>query len=331
MPEAVTTVVTTPAAPNGVAKPAAPAPAPVPAAADVAAKRDADLKAREDSIAAREKKFQNELRKNAEEKSGIGAKLKERDELQRQRDEVQKERDELKAWRAEREKQERLEELNPVSAMEKRFGKDWHKRANELAVSGVAPADMQAETLMRMEERLRKELDERDEKARGAAEKSRLEARQQQERQIEAMRRELAAEASEFASKSAADYPIFETLGSPAQVGALLSQRIELASQNGAEMSYKEAADGLEADLLKITEKAVSAEKYRENLQAKFKPATVAESSGVQGAPSSTRRTLSNHLTASTSDRPPPKTEAERRQRANEAFDSVIAAKRSKS
>lgn len=311
-PRATAAPAVTPAETLAVEKPAEPV--------DPAAKREAELKAREDAFQLQQRKFRNELKKNAEEKDGLGAKLK-------RGEEAEKRATELAAKLAEREKEDRRLGLNPIAAMEKHLGKEWVKRANELAATGVPPADLIADGMQQLEERLMGSIDERERKAKAAAEEREQSAREQQEQSYQQLKQSAIAEATDFYRQSPESYPIFafRTL-SPEQVGQMLADRIEReARATGAELSFKQAADVIEAEALELMEFVAATEKGKGRLQEKTKPAVVPPSSGVQGVPGSARRTLGNHLTASTSDRLPAKTPAEKLQRARDEYERIAA------
>lgn len=268
-----------------------------------AAEREATLTAREQAIASRERKFQDELKKNATEKTGLGAKLSRLSELEQ--------------WHEKDAKEKQLAKLNPREYLKGIYGDEYYKVITDTEVNGVPPAQLIAAELQKVREEFKQELETREKKAHD-------EANVAQQRELDESRRTVTRNCTAFYEKSAAEYPVFKKLGSAAQVGAMLGQRIEREFMSGGRMlTEKEAADGLETELLVVLEEAVTADKYKARLQEKFKPAIVATSSGVQGVPSSTRRTLNNSLTASTTGKAPPRTEAERLQRAQEAFEAV--------
>lgn len=270
---------------------------------DVAAEREAALTAREQAIVAREKKFQDELKKNATEKTGLGAKLSRLNELEQSH--------------AENEKQKQLAKLNPKEYLRGIFGDDYFKIITDTEVNGVPPAQLVAAEIQKVREEFKQVLEKQKEQARADATAS-------EQRELEESRATVSRNCTSFYEKSAADYPVFKKLGNVSQVGSMLGQRIEREfMQSGRMMTEKEAADGLENELLSLLEEAVTADKYKPRLQEKLKPATVSTSSGSQGVPSSTRRTLSNNLTGSTPGKAPPRTEAERLQRANEVFEAA--------
>lgn len=271
---------------------------------DPAVERESVLKQREDAIAARERKFADELKKNATEKSGLGAKLTKLSELEKYQSEAPEREKQF------RERERQSARLNPKGYLKDLYGDDYYKVITDTEVNGVPPAQLIAAELQKVREEFKAELESREKRASDAANIA-------EQRELDASRRTVAQNCTAFCEKSAAEYPVFKKLGGPAQVGAMLGQRIEREFMStGRILTEKEAADGLEGELLSVLEEAVGADKYKERLQGKLKPATVAASSGVQGVPSSTRRTLSNNLTASTTGKAPRPSETERLQRA---------------
>lgn len=302
--------------PNGVAPktaqpPAETPPPPASAAPDAAAQREAQLAAREAAIAKREQQYKEQVAKDAKGKSTFGAKLSEHARMSQALKALGIEVADLEGAR-----------LNSPGFLGKLYGKNYQEVVNTAAINGVPPADLIADELKRVEERFESRLAERDEKARQAAQTA-------EEQEYQTAFNNMASECSGFYSEKAADYPVFKKLGSPEQVGRLLAQRIEGHIRGtGKMLSTQEAADGLEADVLGLLEEAVAHEKYKAKLQTKLQPATVQPSSGAPGVPGSSRRTLSNHLTASTPDKAPPQSAAERLERATRVFNEVHAKSR---
>lgn len=279
-------------------------PAPASAAADPLADREAKLAAREAALEKRDKVWRDEAAKNSAEKKGLGAKLSEHAEL--------------KKWKAEREAKDQMRRLNPVAAMEEDYGKDWREKLTAMSVNGVPPQDLIAAEIQKMRSEWKADLEAERAKTREQTTSAEAES-------IEETRAMVAHNASEFYGANAAEYPVFEKLGDPKRIGAILGQRIEQEFlRTGKMLTPKEAADGLDAEMFGIVETAVEHEKYKQRLQAKTKAATVTPSSGPSGAPQSTaRRTLSNDLTASTPGRAPPRSDEERTQRAIAAFNAA--------
>jgi hypothetical protein len=294
---------------NGVAPktPETPVTPPKESAPDPVAQREAQLNAREEAIKAREAKYQNELKKNASEKSGLGAKLSEHSKMAGA----------LKALGITVEDLESAR-VNSPGFLGKLYGEKYQEVVNSAAINGVPPADLIASELRRMSADFERRLEERDAKA---AEATKTASQQQ----FEQMRNETVNACADFYNKGAAEYPVFKKLGDAQRVGEMLTARIEMFAKQGKEISIKEAADGLEGDVLGLLDEAIQHEKYKGRLQSKANPATVSESSGSQGVQSSTRRTLSNNLTATTTGKAPPRSDEERFQRSMEAFNSARA------
>jgi hypothetical protein len=268
--------------------------------------REAQLKAREEALNKREKVWKDEAKKASDEKKGLGAKLKEYEEL--------------KKYKSEREARDEMRRLNPEYGLKEDFGDNYREKLTKLFVDGVPPADLIAAEFKRMRAEFKAELEA--ERAKTREQSTAAEAAE-----IEQTRAMVANDTHAFYESSAKDYPVFERIGDAQRVSQILAQRIEQEfMRTGKLLSPKEAADALEADMFGLVETAVSHEKYKSKLQDKLKPATVSLSSGAQGVPqSSQRRTLSNDLTASTSGRAPPRSEDERRERAIAVFNEVRA------
>lgn len=287
---------------NGV-KPSTPQlpaePKPVAPVPDAAAEREAQLKAREDVITKRERDFASEAKKAAQGKNGLGAKLSKLSEY---------------------EKREQLAKLNPPEYLKGIYGDGWYDTVMSTHANGVPTANLLAAELQKVREEFRQTLEQREEASRAAAKSA-------EQSEYEAARADTVANCRGFYESKTAEYPIFKKLGDAQRIGEMLTARIEAhARATGKLLSTQEAADGLESDMWGLVEEAASHDKYRGRLQEKLKPATVSPSSGASGAPqSSTRRTLSNHLTATTTGRTPPRSDAERQERAIQAFNAARA------
>lgn len=305
------------------AAPAAPAAAPQAQAEsakpDPLVERESAIKQREEQLAKKERVWAAEQKKNADEKKGLGAKLKEYEDL--------------KKWRAAKEEEERLANLNPTEFAKKRWGDNWHQKLTDAHVGGVPPADLIAAEFSKLRQEIDAKLAERDERQRATTTAA-------QQASIDESRRIVELECVDYLEASASEYPLFKRFGSPAAVAKALAQRIEqtyYATQkrdeagnvvrDGRVMTPKEAADALEADLTGIAEEAVSHDKYKSKLQEKLKPATV---NGAGAAPGGQlrrteveRRTLSNDLTASTPGKAPPLSDEDRMKRATAAFNAA--------
>lgn len=285
--------------------------------APAAPDKESTLTAREQAIEKREKTFAAELQnyKNGTGKE-LGRKLSEYEQLKKRVPELEK-------YKSDREQRDQLRKLNPVAALEEDFGKDWADKVTGLRVNGVPPTDMIAAVVQQLKAEFKADLDARDAKtaaATTAAEQS----------QVEETRAMVSANSAKWYEANAKNYPVFERLGDAARIGQILGDRIEQWFRAKNELiTEKQAADMLESELLGLVEHAVKQDKYKPKLQGETKPANVSpasgESSGVGSTgstqhPGSTRRTLDNSMTASTSDRAPPRSEEEKLQRARERF-----------
>lgn len=311
---------TSPVAPSvlNTIKPTAPAQQPAPAPA-VVESPEAKLTAREQAIEKREKAYAAELNKFKDTNRGLGAKLSEYELLK-------KEVPELRKYRSDAEQRKQLRQLNPVAALEEDFGKDWADKVTNLRVNGVPPVDLVTAAIQRLEQKFEDRLAERDEKTRN--ESTRAEAGE-----LEEARRIVATESTEWYAANAKDFPMFERLGDPARIGAILGQRREAEfRRTDKSITAQQAAELLEADMLGFVETAIASDKYRSKLHGETKSANVSDASGsVSGdgrtggtsQSGGTRRTLDNSMTASTSGRAPPRSDEERFQRATEAFNKT--------
>lgn len=283
--------------------------------------KEAALAAREAAIEKREKAFGAELNKFKDTNKGLGAKLSEYEQLK-------KEIPELRKYKVEAEQRAQLRKLNPIAALEEDFGKDWREKVTALGVNGVPPTDMIAAVVQQLKADFKAELDERDAKTREQSTRAEAE-------ELEAVRADVANGATAWYEQNAKDYSAFERLGDSKRIGAILGQRIEEEfKRTGKYIDAKTAANLLESDMVGLFETMAKHEKYRSKLQPGEKPANVSDASGsVSGdgrtgstqQPGVTRRTLDNSMTASTSGRAPPRSDAEREERAMAAFNAARA------
>lgn len=271
------------------------------------------IEEREAALAKRENAYKAEVTKFTASKGGLGAKLSEHAAFK-------KENDELKKYRAAREEEDASFTLNPEPFLKKRLGDDYYDKLMHFRINGVPPAQLLAAEVKNIETKFAKQLEERDAQAKTAQEQ----ALQAEEKEARA---DHAAGCTSFFASNVANFPLLETYGDPERIGRSLSAFIEQEFvKDGKLMTPQEACEKLEAAEYARLEKAAGAEKYRPKLQEKWKAATVTtSSSGAQGTqqPSSTRRTLGNHLTASTSAPPARRTDAEREAAATAVFNSV--------
>jgi len=281
-------------------------PKPATAAPPAADDREAKLAAREAAIEKRERVYRDELNKYKTDNKGLGAKLSRLSELEK--------------WRNEREQKDQLRKLNPIEALKEDFGENYREKLTELFVTGVPPTDMIAGVVQQMRAEFKAELEARDAKTR---EQTTL----AEQGEVEEARAMVAHKSARWFEANAKEYPVFARLGDADRVGQILGQRIEqYFKAKGQMLTEQQAADMLENEMLGFAEDAMKADKYKSKLQGETKPANVSPSSGSPSradAPGSTRRTLDNSMTASTSGRAPPRSDAERFARATEAFNAA--------
>ncbi len=304
------------AAPGAQAAPAAP---PAADPAEVTAAREA-LKAAEAKYSAKTREQITERRKWEKEKLGFGDKLKAADEYAR----LQKNA-----------------KLNPLATAQALWGEKYWDALTEAKINGGAPtADTVALSLEQMEEKIEAKYAAKDAERAKAAEVA-------QTQQVEQARRQLVAEAADFWKTGEKDYPVFKKLGDASAIANTLSQRIEAeyhrttqrdesgtVLRDGRVLTVKEAADGLEQEILALVEEAASHEKYQPKLREKLQPAkasgSVVRPSQQPSSPQQQaqpeqqpRKTLSNDLTGSTQTRSPPMTREERLARAAAAYNAI--------
>jgi hypothetical protein len=196
---------------------------------------------------------------------------------------------------AEYEKREAQAKLNPPAYLKSIYGDGWYDKLVEARISGAPPADVIADELARMEEKVEKKFADRD------AARAKAEAEAQQQGQT-AARRQLTAEASDFYEAKGAEYPILETLGNAENVAAHIAQRIEqeyhrttVRDASGAllrdanVLTSQEAADLIEKDLLAIADRAAGHDKYAGKLRERLTPAkpAVSVAGGLKVVPKS--------------------------------------------
>lgn len=218
---------------------------------------------------------------------------------------------------------------NPAEFLKSIYGDGWYDRVVEAKVSGVAPAELMAQEMEKMEQRFEAKFAAKD----AEAAKAREEATKAQEAQV---MKSFMREVSDFTNANMKDYPVFERLGSAQVVAETIAARIRSeferttkkdeageVVQQGKVLTTREAADLIENELIELAKHALTAEKYK----PKFAPAAVDPKASKAGATlAKARKTLSNGLTASTeTPKKPAVTDAERRKRAIEAFNAHAA------
>jgi len=226
----------------------------------------------------------------------------------------------------EAEKLSALAKRNPTGYLEKVYGDKYWDKLVEARVNGVAPADMMAEELEKLEAKFESRLQARDQEAKAAAER-------QQQQQVAHAKQQLLNEAANFVTQAGKDYPILSELGDSDAIARSIAQRVESEYfrtqvwqgnqlvRDGRVLTNKEAAELIEGELVKIGIAAYGTDKYKAKfqlpLQSKTAPGNVALSSEKQQVEKQqARKTLSNNLTGSTQGRNPPISAQERRERA---------------
>lgn len=247
------------------------------------------------------------------EKQTFGEKLKQADEYERLKREAR---------------------INKGAVAQKLWGEKWRDELMAEEVNGGVPS----------RESVAYELEQRDRSWEEKLAAREAEQRKAQEdatqRSLQAQIKAFRAELTEEAKTKAGDYPIFGQFKTPDALGDTLMRyiqnEVDRTTQKDSEtgeivrhgrvMSFKEAAEALESDMLAIADNAFGHEKYapkfRERLQPQKPSGTVpnvakSSQSVSQGSQSVSqpRKTLSNDLTGSTpSDAPRYRSEEQRRQ-----------------
>lgn len=293
---------------SAAAAPAAQPPKAADPIAEAKALRD-EAQTKLDAAEKRARTHAVEQRKFAMEKSGLGAKLSRLAEVEK--------------TLAERDRLDAQAKLNKSAFLKAKFGDDWYEQVTQERLNGGAPtAETVALAIEQAQEKLRKELADQAEGARKASEQAAT-------KQLDDARASLQQEATTFLETSAKEYPIFDGIA-PTAVAQAIAQHIEGEfNRTGKVLTTKEAADALEAHEVSRAERLAGLDKYRERLTAKLKPAlTVPAGQGVPESGSrssgSSRRTLSNDLTASTpGQKRQPRNDEERRAAAFAAVDAL--------
>lgn len=297
---------TTPAAPvkNGAA-PATPQQpiAPQPQTPDELATTKAELAKYRDELGKKTREGIAERRKHEAQSKTWGERLKRADEY----DQIQKHAS-----------------VNPEAVAKKLWGDTWFDKLMAVKANGGAPtADSIAFEMEQREQALRKEFDEREQKQNAARSEAEQKANVAQLRAFN-------SRALDFAKESAKDYPIFDQFKSNERIAGAIVARIrevhDATVQRDSEtgeylgpgrmLTFKEAAEAIETDLIAIANSAAAHEKYQQKLREKLTPAKlpannspVVKSTAVPGSSSTSqqqpRRTLSNDLTGSTPGEPP--------------------------
>lgn len=221
---------------------------------------------------------------------------------------------------------------NPTAFLQSVYGEGWYEKVIEAKINGVAPAELMAQEMEKMEARFEAKFAEKE----GAQTKAQEEAAKKSEEQA---RRGLFNEAAQFAQTNLKEYPIFEKLGSPQNIAKTIAQRIETEffksiqkdeegniTRQGKILSVKEAADLVESELLDLATSAFSHEKYK----PKFSPAKAVvvdpKASKAGATLAKARKTLSNDIGATTQvAKKAPVSDKERRDRAIAAFNANAA------
>ena len=304
MPEAV-------AAPAVVPTPKSVTPTPAPVATPPAPDSDAKYKALETDFQRKSREAITERRKAATLATEAAA---------------------AKAELAAMKKAEEQLRLDPPGYLKAKLGDKWHESINEMVANGGAPTA----NIMQLElQKIREENDAKW-KARDDAEAAARESGKTQA--TEQARRSIFADAAAFYRATGKEFPILAELGSETAVARTIAQRIESefhrtteldadgnVLRGGKVLTPAEAAELIEADVLKWTRAAGSHEKYKAKLQPPPASSTVVPSKQQQGQqqPSQVRRSLTNNITGSTSPVTPPLSAKERRERVLAAYEAA--------
>lgn len=253
---------------------------------------------------------------------------------------LEKERQSKQALTSDAEWAQRIRKLAPVDRVtvaKELWGEKWFEEMTAAQVNGGAPsAQAIAMEMDRREKVLRDEMAQRDTRAAEEAKRAQAEAvTQKRQQHVTGISRQLKASESEFPL-------LFVAFGDESKAAAGVFGRIEAkwreaakSGQQSQPMTWKEAAQSLEDELVSLAEKAVGHEKYTPRFKEKLTPAAVSggnaqqkQSSSSQTQPSRSgiqqSRTLSNDLTASTQVKRAAISDEEREQRARAAYEAAL-------
>jgi hypothetical protein len=245
---------------------------------------------------------------------------------------------------------QKLSQADKLAAARELFGEKALEELNTLAANGGAPtAASVAHDADQREKRILEEIDAREQKRAN-------EQREASQRAEAARLRAHAAQASEFAKTATTDFPLLAWRAkTPERIAQVILQRqisehADTAQRDpetnevvvpGRMLSFKEAAELIEADLYAIGEQTAAVEKYAPKLREKLTlpktpgnhspVAAVAAQSQQSPLPQSLsqgRRSLSNDLTGSTPpDAPEFLSDDERLKRSIAKYHEAMAAK----
>lgn len=216
--------------------------------------------------------------------------------------------------------------LDPEGALKELFGPDWYDHTVALKLDKKAPTDLRVDAVLSEVESLKKKLADRD-----------VETARERKAQEDAQRRQAVEDFNKGAIghvKAAGDkYELINALGFHDNVPEVIRQhwadqneklqRGEISESEMKLLSVDDAAKIVEDWCESIAEKA----KGTKRLTTKWTSAHTPARKSPEGT-SREVRSLSNDLTGTARQAPPAETDAERRKRADAAFDAVIAAKK---
>ncbi len=226
---------------------------------------------------------------------------------------------------AELEKERAQAKLNPEAFLKSVYGEnEWYDTVISAKLNnGVPNANVLADEIARVEERVEAKWKARDEKAAAdAAERSKSE--------LAGARRQVVAEATVMWKATGADYPLISEGRAPEDIAKQLQERMEnhyfktiqrdeegRVLIDGQMLPLQKVAELWEGELVALAEVAAKHPKYA----AKFQPQAVKVA--PQNVESQPRRTLSNDLTGRTPARSAPANDFEKRARAIAAYEGV--------
>lgn len=233
---------------------------------------------------------------------------------------------------------QRIKKLAPVDRVtvaKELWGEKWFEEMTAAQVNGGAPsAQAIAYEMDRREKAIREEMSQREAKQAEEAKKA-------QQAHLQQRRQQYIANVGRSLKAAESEYPLlFAAFGDESKAASSILSRIEHkyreANGSGQPMTWKEAAQSLEDELVGLAEKAVTHEKYTPRFKEKLTPPAVSGGNAQLKQPSSIQtqpprsgnqqsRTLSNDLTAATQVKRPAISDEEREQRARAAYEAALA------
>lgn len=227
-----------------------------------------------------------------------------------------KERADVEGWRNEKAEFKR----NPLKFLRNNLGEKYYDELTNMHLNGVPTPDLIASEMDEREQKMRSEF-------KSEAEKLREEISKRDAAEATRAQQEYEGSAIAYAKQNAEKYPLLNHFEEWGSIPGLIKQHFMATAKRGADgllrpgevLTAEQASKTLEERLEAIEKK------FEERFQRK----QATKQPVLQRNEAPQRRTLSNDMTATSSNGEwtPPKNDKERRERAFAAWDRVIAAK----